>query len=37
MMMAEFDAPDASAAEKLAEFFGPEQIDQCIRQAVHFG
>jgi hypothetical protein len=27
---------DASAAERMADFFGPAQIDQSIRQAVQF-
>ena len=31
-----FSAGDDDAAEKMAEFFGPQQIDQLIRQAVQF-
>jgi hypothetical protein len=27
---------EGDAAERMDEFFGPEQIDQFIRQAVHF-
>lgn len=27
---------DGDAAEKMADFFGPQQVDQSIRQAVQF-
>jgi len=35
-MMAAFDACDPNAEEKMAEFFGPGQIDQQVRQAIQF-
>ena len=31
-----FDSRDENAAEKMADFFGPGQVDQTIRQAIHF-
>ena len=33
-----FRVPDGDddAAEKMADFFGPGQVDQTIRQAIHF-
>ena len=34
--MAYSDSSDPNAAEKMTEFFGPEQIDQQIRQAIQF-
>ena len=27
---------DENAAERMAEFFGPTQVDQTVRQAIHF-
>jgi hypothetical protein len=27
---------DENAAERMAEFFGPAQVDQTVRQAIHF-
>jgi hypothetical protein len=34
--MAYFDANDDDAMDKMREMFGPTQIDQQIRQAIHF-
>ncbi len=31
-----FDANDADALDKMRDMFGPTQIDQQIRQAIHF-
>ena len=31
-----FDSRDENAADKMADFFGPGQVDQTIRQAIHF-
>ena len=31
-----FSSSDENAGEKMAEFFGPGQVDQTIRQAIHF-
>jgi hypothetical protein len=31
-----FSAGDGDPVEKMAEFFGPEQVDHSIRQAVQF-
>ena len=31
-----FDSRDENAAETMADFFGPGQVDQTIRQAIHF-
>ena len=37
MAFESFNSGDAdAAAERMAEFFGPGQIDQSIRQAIHF-
>ncbi len=40
MMMVErcstSEGDSEAAAEKIADFFGPAQIDQYVRQAVHF-
>ncbi|HZL37332.1 MAG TPA: hypothetical protein VFC78_18585 [Tepidisphaeraceae bacterium] len=29
-------ADDEYAAEKMSDFFGPGQVDQTVRQAIHF-
>lgn len=34
--MAYFDADDDDAREKMRDMFGPTQIDQQLRQAIHF-
>ena len=34
--MAYFDANDDDAMDKMRDMFGPTQIDQQIRQAIHF-
>ena len=34
--MALFDVNDDDAMDKMREMFGPTQIDQQIRQAIHF-
>jgi hypothetical protein len=34
--MAQFDASDEDSLERMREMFGPIQIDQQIRQAIHF-
>ena len=34
--MAVFDANDEESFDKMRDMFGPSQIDQQIRQAVHF-
>lgn len=34
--MAYFDANDDDALDKMRDMFGPTQIDQQIRQAIHF-
>ena len=36
MASASFSAADEDAAEKMSELFGPGQVDQTIRQAIHF-
>jgi hypothetical protein len=30
------EGEDEKAAERMADFFGPGQVDQFVRQAVHF-
>jgi hypothetical protein len=35
-MQQSFDPRDENASEKMADFFGPGQVDQFIRQAIHF-
>jgi hypothetical protein len=30
------EGEDEKAAERMADFFGPGQVDQSIRQAIHF-
>lgn len=34
--MAYFDASDEGSVDKMRDMFGPAQIDQQIRQAIHF-
>ena len=34
--MAYFDASDEASFDKMREMFGPSQVDQQIRQAIHF-
>lgn len=34
--MAYFDANDDDAMDKMRDMFGPTQVDQQIRQAIHF-
>jgi BMFP domain-containing protein YqiC len=35
-MMEKFDADDTDGISKMRAFFGPQQIDQQIRQAIQF-
>ena len=34
-MVFEKDVSESDAAERMSEIFGPEQVDQFVRQAVH--
>ena len=35
-MIEEFSGDDGDAEKKMADFFGPHQVDQTIRQALQF-
>ncbi len=36
MVMEEFSSEDPDAAKRMRAFFSPQQVDQMIRQAIHF-